>query len=274
MKYVDDLIKLIKFPADHPRTQRSMSYYNIFKANEFLSLIMYSLIFALKPVIPVDAFHHLMKYILFLRILTQDELTKEDIDFARVLIHEFSKDFTRFYAEKGQTFNLHAHLHLCDQVERFGPLHKHDCFPFEGWFKNAETLHNGTSNLSGQVANNLNIKIKAHYENRDIIIDKKELREFVQKYSHNDWYNKTQLETPIIKGLVSSFKSNERTLIKEFFQLSNFNAISYSFKSTLNNISMLLFILKLKYLKFYKFFFTKNTLRGSRTICLRLRTTP
>ena len=56
MKSVDDLIQLIKFPADHPRIQRSMSLYSIFKANEFLSLIMYSLIIALKSVMSVDEF--------------------------------------------------------------------------------------------------------------------------------------------------------------------------------------------------------------------------
>ena len=145
---------------------------------------------------------HTMKIILFLRLLTQDEIVKEDIYFARVLIHEFSKDFSNIYGEKAQTFNLHAHLHLCDQVERFGPLHKHDCFPFEGWFKNASTLHNGTFNLSKQVANNLNIKVKSHYENRYIVIEKKELREFVQKHSHYDWSTKSQLDSPIVKGLI------------------------------------------------------------------------
>ena len=117
---------------------------------------MYSLIFVLKPVMHVEQYHHIIKYIVFLRLLTQDSVTKEDIDFSRILIHEFLKDFTQFYGDKGQTFNLHCHCHLPDQVERYGPVQKCDCFPFEKWFKNASLLHNGTTNLSGQIANNLN----------------------------------------------------------------------------------------------------------------------
>ena len=160
-----------------------MSFYNIFKANEFLSLIMYSLIFVLKPVMPEANYHHLMKYIVFLRLLTQDELIQEDIDFARVLIHEFAKEFAAYYGEDGLTFNLHAHLHLCDQVERNGSLHWSDCFPFEGWFKSCKSLHNGTTNLSGQIADNLNCMLKAHFSQHETIIDKNELRAFVEKYS-------------------------------------------------------------------------------------------
>ncbi len=46
---VDEFIKLIKVPSDHPKSQRSLLYYNIFKANEYKSLIMYAFIFVLKP---------------------------------------------------------------------------------------------------------------------------------------------------------------------------------------------------------------------------------
>ena len=60
-----------------------------------------------------------MKYILFVRLLTHHKVTKDGIAFVRVLIQEFSKDFASIYGEKSQSFNLHAHLHLCDQVERF-----------------------------------------------------------------------------------------------------------------------------------------------------------
>ena len=121
---------------------------------------MYSLIFVLKPVMPFDRYHHIIKYIMFLRIFTQDSVTQADIDYSRILIHEFLKDFEHFYAANQQTFNLHCHCHLADQVERHGPMHKYDCFPFEGWFKNCEILHNGTTNISGQIANNLNEKLK------------------------------------------------------------------------------------------------------------------
>ena len=74
------------------------------------------------------------------------------IDFARVLIREFAKECAVHYGEDGLTFNLHAHLHLCDQVERNGRLYWSDCFPFEGWFKSCKALFSGTTNLPGQIA--------------------------------------------------------------------------------------------------------------------------
>ena len=77
--------------------------------------------------------------------------------------------------------NLHSLQHLPNQVERYGPNHKCDCFPFEGWFKNISQLHNGTNNLSGQIANNLNNKLKVHFELKDSPIRKPELKAFVAK---------------------------------------------------------------------------------------------
>ena len=179
-----------------------------------------------------------MKYIVFLRLLTQDSVTQDDIDFARVLIHEFLKDFTKFYPESGQTFNLHCHFHLADQVQRHGPMHKCDCFPFEGWFKNAGKLHNGTVNLSGQIANNLTAKVEAHFENKDIVILKKELRLFVEKLAPYDWPNQIHLQDPIRQDPVSALKTSvEKNLIKEAFGLTDASSITHSYKAIINNTS-------------------------------------
>ena len=173
---------------------------------------------------------------MFLRILTQDSVTQADIDYSRILIHEFLKDFEHFYAANQQTFNLHCHCHLADQVERHGPMHEYDCFPFEGWFKNCEILHNGTTNISGQIANNLNEKIKAHFEQQDIIIDKEELRAFVDKLSKRDWSNKIHLQDPVRHGSITSLKSPvEKCLIKEAFRVKDEYLITYSYKAVINN---------------------------------------
>ena len=90
-------------------------------------------------------FRHLVKYILLLRILSQDIITPEDIEFTKILVDEFLSDFADLYGEINMTFNLHCLQHLPNQVQKYGPLHKCDCFPFEGWFKNTKLLHNGTS---------------------------------------------------------------------------------------------------------------------------------
>ena len=197
---------------------------------------MYSLIFVLKPVMKVDQYRHFMKYIVFLRLLTQDSVTQADIDFSRVLIHEFLKDFTKLYPKKAQTFNLHCHCHLADQVERHGPMHKCDCVPIEGWFKNAGSLHNGTLNLSVQIANNLNEKITAHFTNPDVRIDKKELREFYEKLSFNWDSNQIHFQDLVHQDLLTSLKTTvKKDLIKTYLGMTDVSSITYSYKAIINN---------------------------------------
>ena len=122
-----------------------------------------------------------LKYILFLRLLSQDQISLNDIEFSRILIDEFQTEFKELYGSNHQTFNLHSLQPLPIQVERYGPNHKCDCFPFEGWLKNVSQLHNGTNNLSGQIANILNNKLKVHFELKDSPIRKPELKAFVAK---------------------------------------------------------------------------------------------
>ena len=75
---------------------------------------------------------------MFLRILPQDEISHEDIEFSRVLIDEFHIDYKELYGKENQTINIHCLQHIPNQVENYGPIHKCDCFPFEGWFKNTK----------------------------------------------------------------------------------------------------------------------------------------
>ena len=85
------------------------------------------------------------------------------------------------------TFNIHFLQHLPNQVEKYGPLHKCDCFPFEGWFKNTKSLQSGTSYTSWQIAKNLDAKLKVHFELEVQNIRKPELKAFVQKISQRNY---------------------------------------------------------------------------------------
>ena len=94
-----------------------MEFHN-YKCNEFLNMQYYLLLFILKPIIKPQYFKHLLKYLLFIRILSQDKITKEDIEFSKILIDEYIADFRSMYGKKSMTFNLHSHLHLPNQVEK------------------------------------------------------------------------------------------------------------------------------------------------------------
>ncbi len=49
------------------------------------------------------------------------------------------------------TYKLHAHLHLPEQCNKFGPLHRLSSFPFEGLFKICKSYVHGTRDYSNQL---------------------------------------------------------------------------------------------------------------------------
>ena len=144
-----------------------------------------------------------------------------------------------------QTFNLHCLQHLPNQVQKRGPLHKSDCFPFEGWFKNTKSLHSGTRNISSQIADNLNLKLKIHFELQDLIIRKQELKDFVQKMMPSKTNNKYCLTEPILTKEQLWFDKLERNLIKDKFDLPPHAKITFSYNATINNISKIIFFINL-----------------------------
>ena len=169
--------------------------------------------------------------------MSQDEVSLNDIEFSRVLIDEFLGDFESLYGKKNQTFNLHCLQHLPDQVVKQGPLHFSDCFPFEGWFKNTKTLHNGTRNISGQIASNLNLKLKVHFELKDRSFTKQELKLFVEKTSDNKQRKKTSIIEPSFTKCLTTFPKHEQSLLKDTFELLSTSSINFSHKATINNTS-------------------------------------
>ena len=57
------------------------------------------------------------------------------------------------------TSYLHGHLHLIEQVKRFGPLTKCSCFAFENMFRMAREMFHDTKTFEGQIGKNLIKKI-------------------------------------------------------------------------------------------------------------------
>ena len=49
-----------------------------------------------------------LKYVLFMRILTQDKITNEDIADSRILINRFVNDYERLYGSVKISFNFHT----------------------------------------------------------------------------------------------------------------------------------------------------------------------
>jgi len=164
IKNIDKILLKIQYPSELPRNQRTLVNYNLFKANECRNLIYYCFIYVLKDNMDSEYYEHLINYILFIRILTQDFIDDKDITNSKILITKFVTDFNRLYGTTNLSYNLHCHLHLPDQVKIYGPLNKLSCFAFEGIFKICQYLFFGTNNIAQQIAANLTLKT---FINRD-----------------------------------------------------------------------------------------------------------
>jgi hypothetical protein len=113
---IDIVLMKIQFPSEFPRSQRSLEYFHMFKANELRNLVFYSLIYVLKPKMSQKYFDHLVLYILFIRTLTKNMINEHDIKLSEFYIQKFVQDFEELYGIDNMTYNLHSHLHLLTAI--------------------------------------------------------------------------------------------------------------------------------------------------------------
>jgi hypothetical protein len=64
------------------------------------------------------------------------------------LLHIWHQNLETFYNDYEMTFTAHAHLHLPEQVKRFGPLYK---ISFEGSIKHVKQYITGTRYVGKQI---------------------------------------------------------------------------------------------------------------------------
>jgi hypothetical protein len=81
------------------------------------------------------------------------------------------------------------------------------------------------------------LKLKVHFELKDHIFTKQDLKLFVEKISQNTIRKKTFLNEPVFTRNLNSFPIHEQELIKRSFQLSSTSTINFSYKALINNIS-------------------------------------
>ena len=128
---IDNLLLETKYPAEYSRTQKSIKNWSLYKANEYKNLVLNSAVYVFKNFLPEEYYKHFFLYVIFLRILTDENIDNSQIIYASKLINHFVHDFEGLYGEDNLTYNLHAHLHIPLQVWLFRPLNKLSCFPYE-----------------------------------------------------------------------------------------------------------------------------------------------
>jgi hypothetical protein len=134
MNRINNRLKMLFYPNDINRNQRSLVEINNFKANEFRNLLFYSIIPAFGLILDRKKFTHFTIYIIAMRLMTSKDITQKKIEEAQSLINYFVMQYKTIYGIENMNYKLHAHLHFPLQVQRYGGLNTLSCFPFEGLY--------------------------------------------------------------------------------------------------------------------------------------------
>lgn len=120
------------------------------KASELKVFMLYSGVAALFNSLENKYFEHFCLYVLIIRQMC-DTYQDYDAENSRQLLLIWHEQLQILNGDSEMTFTAHAHLHLPDQVARFGPLHKISCFVFEGMIKHIKQFITGTRFVGQQI---------------------------------------------------------------------------------------------------------------------------
>ena len=154
---LDKRLAMIKFPS---RVHRTMPQFQ--KKGSWKSLDLENVLFfgwpAFVGVIDQDRCKNFMQLAFAISTLCARNVTAADIRMAGREIEKFLQNFDRIYSPHEAflwKFNLHALNHLCDMVERFGPLSVQSAYSTENTMGIIVRRVMTGTNVSQQVANKI-----------------------------------------------------------------------------------------------------------------------
>ena len=130
-----------KMPSEFSRQPRSLTEIERWKATEFRQYVLYTDPLALKSVIDKDLYQHFLTLHISMSILLSscNESRAFYLDFAEQLLKYFLKNASNFYGPSFTVYNVHALLHIHDDVRNFScSLNDISAFEFENFKENGE----------------------------------------------------------------------------------------------------------------------------------------
>ncbi|XP_028518623.1 uncharacterized protein LOC110251203 [Exaiptasia diaphana] len=154
----DKRISELKPPNRISRCPRSIEgHRKYWKANELRAFLLFYGAIVLRGILPDVYYEHFMLFSEAIFILCLGNVTHAQIDHAERLLKHFCLKFPKLYSERYQTANLHALLHLGEDVRNLGPLWTHSTFPFESLNGEILKLFHGSQNIVFQIVSAVNI---------------------------------------------------------------------------------------------------------------------
>ncbi|CAN7979093.1 unnamed protein product [Ixodes persulcatus] len=122
-------------PCDFSRRLRSLQYRERWKATEARLFLLYASPVVLKGILTDESFNHFMTLHVAIRILCTKDCPEHLIAYAEQLLHFFvdKAASATLYGEAVHVYNVHALIHIANDVRAFGPLDSFSSFPFENY---------------------------------------------------------------------------------------------------------------------------------------------
>ena len=244
MKLFNSQYRNIKIPHSFPRSIRDLKDLAYWKANELKLFMLYTGVPSLYLHLSELHFEHFCLYVLYIRLLCDDdaEFKREQLEEIGFVWHEHLQ---KLYGISEMTFTAHAHLHLPQQVFRFGPLHKLSCFAFEGIIKHLKSVVTGPKHIGEQVCSRV-ISLKNARENADSNFVSNDFsyltRNLLSQPIHAARGFVTQLKSSFPTGfnadeiilLNAMFPDDKLSKLQVFGRYNHTNSTFYSFEYEMN----------------------------------------
>uniref|UniRef100_A0A8D8SGN3 Transposase domain-containing protein n=1 Tax=Cacopsylla melanoneura TaxID=428564 RepID=A0A8D8SGN3_9HEMI len=141
-------------PSEFARKPRSLDYFKIWKATEYRQFLLYTGFGALENIVTHEIFQSFLGFLISMRIFTSDD--SDLYSYGKEMVIYFLKTFKILYGEHNMTHNVHALLHLHNDVIQHGPVDKFSAFKFENELFQLKKLVHTTTNPLQQIYNRVN----------------------------------------------------------------------------------------------------------------------
>ncbi|GBM44142.1 hypothetical protein AVEN_93781-1, partial [Araneus ventricosus] len=106
-------------PKEFQRKPRSLIEVDRWKATEFRCFLLYVGPVVLKDILLPDYYNHFLCLHLAIRIMLNEKLIEDYLDYAEELLCYFFKHCKTLYGEEFVVYNVHSLVHLAEDVRRF-----------------------------------------------------------------------------------------------------------------------------------------------------------
>ena len=147
-----------KMPSEFSRQPRSLTEIERWKATEFRQFVLYTGPLALKSVIDKDLYQHFLTLHASMSILLNscNQYRAFFLNIVEQLLKYFVKNASSFYGESFTVYNVHALLHIHEDVRNFScSVNDISAFEFENFMKTLKKMVRNGSNPVAQVAKRL-----------------------------------------------------------------------------------------------------------------------